>query len=396
MGKLLFLAIFVGFVWWLLTKLKKKGTALPKNNTSTPTHVSFQSTKNSPYSKKTVDSIEYWLLNPWHAIPITIFNTDEKTIIKLKDALSNEHKSVRDITQSIMPIVCRSNLRCKEIDDYVAKYKPIYLENIDQQKRSSKEWLEAGEKDKEDLLSSFRTKAIETLYLKPYCDLELIFEGEPSDVTIDDSVLDKYGYENMVVYLRFFDNLDKVRIIKNDNYLREPFERLVALGLAKRGAEISLEDILETFSLNDLNSFTKDTLAEPFKRKNKAIEHILSMPNIKEQLNNRIAYREFFQLKALPGDFSHIDLRKVSNAWKYSSEVSFLIAHTYCLSNMSRVNTQYKDYDINGHWQISCTPDDFTCSFCKDRVKNTYPNKKPPFVPLHMGCRCVLLHQFAD
>jgi hypothetical protein len=79
------------------------------------------------------------------------------------------------------------------------------------------------------LLEDYRKIAIKGIYEKPNCDLFTLFEKEPKDITVDDDLIKEYGFDNIQTYLRFADNLDKVRVISNDNYNRQRFEKLVDL-----------------------------------------------------------------------------------------------------------------------------------------------------------------------
>lgn len=335
-----------------------------------------------------------WVLNPKSTFPLTIYGIDQSTAEEVKRLL-DEGCSLGTYAHAhtLIPIVARSNLRCKEVDQYIKKFKPLYLQSLGELKQSSAEWATASEKDREDLLTSFRQEAIESLDVQPYCDLETLFEGEPTDVTIDDALIDKYGYENLQLYLRYAGKLDKVRVIPANHYERKGFEKLVALGLAVRGSDIPFSAILETLKLKQMKELVADLNPPPFRRKAQAIEFLLSVPNIKERTGKVVAFRELFQLQPLPDDFSDIDLNQISAGWKYVSEIAILLAHTYVTSGYSsQKGEQYQD-DISyiSGWELSPVGDDATCPYCKRAATKIYPKNEPPRVPLHIGCRCSVL-----
>ena len=83
--------------------------------------------------------------------------------------------------------------------------------------------------------------------------MEILFEHEPKDITIDDELIKEYGFKNIQTYLSYADKLDKVRVMSADSYARPIFEKLSELGLSKRGNEIPNDEILLTLTLKDLN-----------------------------------------------------------------------------------------------------------------------------------------------
>lgn len=250
-----------------------------------------------------------------------------------------------------------------------------------------------GEKDKQDLLSSFKKIAIESLDVRPYCDLEALFECEPIDATIDDALIDKYGFDNIKLYFRYATNINKVRIVPSDSYDRPGFEKLVDLDLAKRGKDIPLPDILDALKLKELNELVQDLDVKPFTRKSKAIEFLLTLPDIQQRLNNIVAFRELFQLKPLPKEFENLDVSKISENWKYTSQITFLIVQTYFsgCNKFQHYQNSLDSISVFEKWEIIAVNDSSTCPYCQRASSKTYPTTQRPKVPLHIGCRCTVL-----
>ncbi len=329
-----------------------------------------------------------WILNPKSTFPLTIYGVDRDVVEELKQRLDKEeYESWHAKVKSIMPILLRSNLRCKEIEDYIKEFKPRYIKKIEELKKSSPEWQEASEKDREDLLAEFRIKALESIEVRPHCNLTILFEYEPEDITIDDALLDRYGFDALDLYFRYVDNLDRVRVIPITHRERKKFEKLVEVGLARRGLDIPMEKILEMLKLKELNEIVSDLVEKPFTRKTKAIEFILGLPDVKERVGKVVAFRELFELQPLPSEFSHVDVEKVKRMWRYFREVAFLIAHTYLMGKLTAANI--RQYGETQAWEICPAMD--ACPYCQKMVKKVYYGKEPPKVPLHIGCRCTLL-----
>lgn len=332
-----------------------------------------------------------YIINPQSTFPLTIYNVDRETAIIIKKLLDT--KCFIGNAQELVPVILKTNLRCKEIEDYINTFKPQYFRKIEELKQSSSEWQSASEKDKEDLLAYFREQAIESLDIRPYCDLEVLFECEPEDFTIDDALLERYGYDVLQVYLKYAGDINKVRILPAGHFERKKFDRLVELGLAINGYEIDSKALLSSLTLKQLNEIAASLQEKPFSRKSKAIEFLASLPDVRGKVGTVIALREVFQLRPLPPEFSHIDLKKISDIWCYVSEIAELITHTYHMGNYAKQDMQNNlSLSVNiSEWKI-LTAGDSSCPYCKRAALKVYPANQYPRVPLHIGCRCTVIN----
>ncbi len=393
---LVILIVAVAIIW-----TRTKGKPAKSETSISDSHLKFSAPTtsssgidNSKKSSAMASPDEGWILNPMGTFPLTISGIDRSTAEEIKRLLDEgQSQHIYAQARTLVPLVARSNIHCKEIDEYISKFKPQYLGKLEELKRSSSEWTSASEKDREDLLIGFRQEAIQSVDIRPYCDLEALFECEPADISIDDDLIDRFGYDNLKVCLRYAGNLNKVRNITADHYERAVFEKLVELGLAIRGMDIPLPSILETLTLKQMNELVADLNQPLFKRKSKAIESLIALPDIKERVGRIVAFRELFKLKPLPSEFSHIDLSQISNAWRYANEIATLIAHTYAMSQ-NRYQNPDLDSFITG-WELSPIGDGATCSYCTRAATKAYPKNKRLNAPLHIGCRCNVLPKTA-
>lgn len=342
--------------------------------------------------KKSASKESEFIINKGSTFELTLVGADTSLGKQIQSILLDDNIWDDKKKQQIVALFAEYNLKVKEVEEYKKKYGKIYFDKLESLKNASTEWQTAGELDKEDLLGDFREIAIQELYEKASCDLVSFFEKEPSDITVDDALIKEYGFENIQTYLRFADNLNKVRVIPNDNYNREKFEKLVNLGLAIRGSSISLEEILFTLTLKELNEIANNPQKQ-FKRKNQAVEYILAIPNVEEKIGSKISLRELFKLKPLPEKFAYIDLKEVSNAWSYTSEVVKLLVDTY--RNASYATNSLKDRQYVKEYQVEYWGrEESMCPCAKDLVNKKYPRARPPKIPYHIGCNCSLRQEY--
>jgi hypothetical protein len=197
--------ILIGlFLYFLWIGIRSKGKN-KREVTQTPSiSIKTSLSSNKSDTGEVIPSKEKgWILNPKTTFPLTIYGVDKEIANKIKETLDEGFsEALYKITDGITPIVARYNIRCKEIDDYVRKFKPIYLKKIEEQIKNSPEWGKSSDLDRKDLLSEFKENAIASLEVRPYCNIEVLFEGDTLDLAIDDVLIDRYGYDTMQFYLR--------------------------------------------------------------------------------------------------------------------------------------------------------------------------------------------------
>lgn len=343
------------------------------------------------YSSETVDSgpltetAAGWVLNPRCSFKVTLTGIARARAAEVKALLDEPSMHYHEGRKRLAGLFAQHNVGWKELDDYVAEFKPRYLASIERQKAESLEWQVASEPDRRDMLEGFRPTVLASLDVRPYGDVEVLFEDDLADVTMDDRLLEAYGMDLMAVYLRRSGNLERVHRVEAQAYDRQACEQLVEKGLALRGSDIPLEHVLLSLTLKELNALA--AAPKPFGRKAKAVEYLLSQPNLSDRIAGAVALREMFQLRPLPAEFSSIDLGAVSRSWRRAAEIGGLLAHTYSMSISALRHVQNSREYVDG-WQILATDD--SCPACVRAAKKKYPKSKPPTVPVHLGCRCCL------
>lgn len=327
-------------------------------------------------------------LNPNSPFPLIVSGLPRSEAGVLKGYLDDEANWGRKLPQ-IVHLVARYNVRCKGIDEYVMKYRPQYLRTIERLKTQSSEWNGASERDREDLLGEFRQKAIEELPEKPGSNQEVVsilFEEEPADPTVDDQLISLFieDMETYCFYLYQLRSIGKVQIVPVDDYCRKHYEILVKNGLAKRGQDITLVQMLDGLRLKDINEVLQQGLIEKsFGRKAKAIEFALTVPDMIERLSKQVAFRELFQI-VKP---ENIDVVEIQKCYEYANAVGTLLRNTY----VSGVRTLKELKEAKGaefdYWEIS---GEDCCSVCKKLHSGRYKRRPSKLPPYHIGCDCCL------
>ncbi|MDH4081471.1 MAG: VRR-NUC domain-containing protein [Nitrospira sp.] len=344
---------------------------------------------------RAVGETGWWLLNPSSDAPMTVAGLNQEQAEELKRLLDQGYsEAAYQHTQKVMAFLLRTNARWGELEDYIERAKALYQPVIADQQRASAEWKNAGERDRDDLLAEFRRTAINSLDVRPYANLTVLLEAVPGDATLDDLLLEQYGFEALQLYLRYVRPMNRARLVPVDSQERAGFEQLVKLGLARRGIDIPVQDTLGTCTLKQMTDLVTDISAPPFRRKRTAIDYLITLPDIQARLGRLVAFREIFQLLALPERFAHINLEELAQTWRHTHEVADLMHRTYVFggrSTLDRANFLTMTKGDPVYWTLLPARDDKTCPSCRRAAEVGYRQDAAPLVPLHVGCRCSVL-----
>lgn len=384
----------IGFIIYIFSRSPKK----VKEPIEIPLDITIATSigGNSNYSPKMSNPIEQdshgnWILNPGAPFELTVLSQDKKLVKELRDLLDDNEIQYYRKESNLIALFAENNLKIKEIEEYKNKYKSQYQGKIEDLQSGSSEWSTSGAKDREDLMIEFRQLAINSIYEKANCDLEILFENEPVDITFDDMLIKEYGFDNIQTYIRYCGKLDKVRIIPNDNYSRPIFEKLVDLGLAIRGNSIPREEVLSALTLNELNAIAQNQ-EKDYKRKNQAIEYIVTLDDLDDRIGRHISLREMFKLMPLPERYISLNIQEIANTWEYHGQEVSLLVNTYRTALYSMRDLTDLEY-IKG-FKVSPLEKQNPCPCSIDLERKRFSKNNPPRIPYHIGCNCFLEKEF--
>lgn len=325
-------------------------------------------------------------LNPKSPFPLTLNGIKRQDALALKSDL--DWLWVQWTTrQEVAFLIAQKNLRCQEIDAFVFRQKQEVDRAVEQMRSASTEWVGASEKDRRDLLVGFQEKAIEALVERPPLarNFRLLLDGPPNNPEADDELLSLFAsdLEAYKVYMYALSTAQSVRVVPAEDNYRQHFERFAEIGLARRGMEIPMADILASMKLKELNELIKDEVEKPVGRKAKAIDIAIRIPNLRDRLSSLISFRELFQV--LPPAELEIDEAKRNFAW--ATEVGDLFCETYA-TGVRTLQTikERREFQYKG-WRIRAGD---CCSSCMALDGKTYKSRPSKLPPYHPGCTCDL------
>lgn len=330
----------------------------------------------------TVDQI---VVDAEASFPLTIYNT---TKAKLKKVTSILYSDEYDKASKLMPLFAQHNIKCVEIEQYIDKYRPIYVQRIQNQKDSSPEYLHSSEMDQLDMTEEFKNSAIPQLYEIANCNLRSIFDYRDIPITVDDQLIKEYGYNNFALYMRLQNKVGKVIT----NWERKDIEDLGKTDLISLIDEIEVDEVLLTLPLKVLNAIAEKEEGH-FKRKKKAVDYI-NEHGLSGNLGRHIATRRIFKVNPLPKRYENIDIDEVAKSWSYLKEYIRLFVNTYNDSKYHTASVSHTSRYIET-WRVVPGYQD-NCPRAKEECKKTYTRSNPPKLPFHVGCTCYLRSELKD
>ena len=325
------------------------------------------------------------VINPKDSFHLTLYNSSKNTLQNVIEILKNERTWNKK--KELLPLFAEHNIKCKEVEEYILKYKPIYLTKLQELKNTSEEYQNASEMDKLDIEIEFKEQIIKELPEKADCNIETLFDFSHIDITIDDKLIMKYSFDTISKYFGLSHYKNKIA----SHWERKDFEDLIKADLVLTSNEIDIEEILKSQTLKILNKISEKEDGH-FKRKNKAIEYLKENNNLLENVGKHISTRKLFKLKPLPEEFNDVDAKLISDYWKYLEEYTKLIADTYRNSEQNaevirKDNSWIKEFRVEKFEDLNSN---FICQRARNESKKKYSKSNPPKMPFHIGCNCGL------
>lgn len=408
------LVIAAGVIWWWMKGRKSAGrprtkvtaherpsatlsaqvsTAAPEIKITVTTSVGRSRSDDDEITRKrrdqgplTAASPGCWVLNPKSPFPLTLLGADESVARKVKELLDDPEYWSRKVPQFSF-LIAQHNLRFKELDEWVSQLRPRLEADIDHRIQTSAEWNAASDKDKLDIHAEYQEASLSALGV--YVgngDLATLLLDEPEDFESDDEILRRFtgDPELYIFYLSQLGRTNPVVTAKAEDWGRKSWERLVDAGLALRGKNIPMQLLLEGQRLKDLNALLAGTIEKPIGRKAKALEAVLSLPDLEERLSKQVSFRELFQAVPPAG----IDIQSLSASFGYATQVAQVVYQTYDTASRT-MEWLYRQQETPQHykgWEITNWANPApACAKAQCRKYKGNPAKFPPF---HIGCNC--------
>ena len=165
--------------------------------------------------------------------------------------------------------------------------------------------------------------------------LSYLAMNSPIQVHLLNEMINEYGMANLSTYCEYSGRKNPVIQIANADY-RKPLEDLVTAGLACSGNDLSVDELLSSLTLNELNSISEPEAR--FTRKDKALKYISEKDDVASIIEKYIDRRSLFALKPLPPQFNAFDFDGFSKLQSYYEALADVVFSVY--NGLSKIKYQ--------------------------------------------------------
>lgn len=358
--------------------------------------------------------VDEWVLNPGFPLKITAKGLKTDGLQRLNDLLNDSgFNMTKDRKEQIRKLLTESSVELPEIEEFLREQQTYYRDQFDLRIANHEEWDTLSFEQQSDLSKQFlrdiNVQAEET----PCLPLHKLLEGSSSllgyhvddeqfeqERTIDREMgrqfVKRYGVDLLDFYVSLPNFGEPIKADNNPRQ-RKMLDRLYEEGLAKKGQDISLKDILNTYSVEKLKelAFTNHGM---FATKQDVVNYIYNDALCREKAVNTIPYRYMYQplrIDEIEPSFTVDELAKFKRFYDLVSE---LFITTYHFTQLA--HTFKNDQHDERRFRFFVKRDNTYCGNICKRANSfngrIFTKKRLPDLPLHVGCTCVYSSKHID
>ena len=330
-----------------------------------------------------------WVLNPKSPFPLRLVNANRESAWRIKALLDQAYGGSHNTTaRTLAAYMAGRKISCRQIDEFAAVHGPVFRAKVLKATNARGDWPLLTKAEREQWLKVFRRDAARALDYVPDGDLHPLFEEQAGGLDLAPALIKRFGYENLGLYVHYSHQPKAPRLVPPGHHERSGMEGLTKVGLAQRGEDIPLIDVLSTLSLRDLNRTFPNRGQQPFTRKANAIAFAQGIANAWERLDAIVAVDDLYVLQPLPKKFRDVDLSKISRCWRRDCIVAKLVIRTYAAGGheMEAARRAATREDLSG-WAVVRV---HGCRMAQDIARKHYAPGRRPVLPAHIGCECTV------
>ena len=286
--------------------------------------------KHNIQSRSQGEENNVFVLNSGKASKITLFGASNSSAETIKRMCDN-YSSYYDAVKSIRDVLLENAIQVAEVAAFQSKVQPLVEGRVQKRISEDGEWESLGEKDRRDKMAKYVDESMVSFdkdKVSPALETALSYlaMNSPIQVPLLDEMINEYGMANLNTYCEYSGRKNPVIQIANADY-RKPLKDLVNAGLAYSGNDLSVEELLSSLTLNELNSISGPEAR--FTRKDKALKYISEKDDVASIIEKYVDRRSLFALKPLPPQFNAFDFDGFSKLQSYYEALADVVFSVY-------------------------------------------------------------------
>lgn len=327
---MLLIILLIAVALILIIRSTSKQPKETTKTTSIPIEVEFKQTKNKHIKGTFTPNVDgsVTLFNEGKS-RVTLLGCTQEVAEKIINILDNS-ASFYESEKKIGAILMEKGIQIREVEEFLSKVRPIVQNRVDKLISKDSEWQTLGDKDKEYKLEEYMSESMVEFdeEVSPAMSVSLthLTINAPTQVPLLQEIIMQYGVHNISTYCEHYGRKNPIIKISNANYSK-PLEQLVEVGLAYTGKDMSIEELLSSLTLAELNEIA--AADKKFTRKDKAIQFLAAKEDITSIIERHIALRSLFILIPLPEEFKEFDIEKYKVSLNYYNELACVLTSLY-------------------------------------------------------------------
>lgn len=337
-----------------------------------------------------IPGVHGWCINPSTSFPLTVVGGDEETAYQIREALDGlvDHYS-EDVAEAVAGLAVERGARFHEFEDYLQVQRQTYCAALAAARGKKSE--RSGHPDA-DLEEEIEGEALDAL--DRCCqDFETLIEGDYPNDPGELAAIRSYGYGNLLRYLGT--GPASVKLVPPGTRRRIGFEALAQAGLAigvDGLSDIPTASLLHAMTVKEIQSLSSQPIPSKSRKKNLAVEFVLSQDGIRERAIAATALDSVFYLVPPPRALSCLDLGRMHERMSFAWGATNLVVTTYITAALAATNREYDGKHLpSERFKVHNICDVLTCRSCRKAKGESRPLAQWDRFPFHFGCRCSLL-----
>lgn len=286
--------------------------------------------KHNIQSRSQGEENNVFVLNSGKASKITLIGASNSSAETIKRMCDN-YSSYYDAVKSIRDVLLENAIQVAEVAAFQSKVQPLVEGRVQKRISEDGEWESLGEKDRRDKMAKYVDESMVSFdkdKVSPALETALSYlaMNSPIQVPLLDEMINEYGMANLNTYCEYSGRKNPAIQIANADY-RKPLKDLVNAGLAYSGNDLSVEELLSSLTLNELNSISGPEAR--FTRKDKALKYISEKDDVASIIEKYVDRRSLFALKPLPPQFNAFDFDGFSKLQSYYEALADVVFSVY-------------------------------------------------------------------
>lgn len=335
---------------------------------------------------------EEWVINPGMPVRIILHGIRAEHVEKVYRLLNSEKSFYvsKDRREELVNLFGDMEARIPDMEQFMINQVHFIEAEITKLKSTFPGWGELSDALQAHKIKGWKQEILQNLPEAPCISFDKVMALTDEERAMAKKFIERFGFEN----LRFYSSIEKIgKPVQTDMNIavKNAYEKLYQVGLAKKGHDIKLTEYMDTFTMKQLSdlAITNNGI---FNSKEDAIQYILHDTLCLDELEKKISFSTLYQSIDVQELYEELNTESLTKYSQYYEMLTDLLISTYQQGKMAEM-FKYDYSDIGGGLKFTVKRNQAICkNGCqksKEMIGKEYRYAQLPVIPAHVGCTCV-------